>query len=91
MPAHRLLRVLLFGQDNSVLVLEAGSPKFNDRNIKMPIAILRCVRIQAKLNIIHIRLPVHMKRAFLERFEVGTTAVCSAVCFCGSDLRIHTI
>lgn len=29
-------------QDNSVLVLEAGSPKFNARDIKMPIAILRC-------------------------------------------------
>eukprot|EP00903_Cladosiphon_okamuranus_P007876 g7613.t1 len=28
-------------KDNSVLVLEAGSPKFNHRNIKMPIAILR--------------------------------------------------
>ncbi|CAN0187534.1 unnamed protein product, partial [Ectocarpus sp. 8 AP-2014] len=28
-------------KDNSVLVLEAGSEKFNDRNIKMPIAILR--------------------------------------------------
>lgn len=28
-------------QENSVLVLEAGSPKFNDRNIKMPIGILR--------------------------------------------------
>lgn len=28
-------------QENSVLVLEAGSPKFEDRNIKMPIGILR--------------------------------------------------
>ena len=43
LPAHRVSRMSPLGQDNSVLVLEAGSPKFNDRDIKMPIAILRYI------------------------------------------------
>ncbi len=37
-----------------MLVLEAGSPKFNDRNIKMPIAILRYPTVTC----INISLPV---------------------------------
>lgn len=82
-------------QDNSVLVLEAGSPKFNDRNIKMPIGILRypvSSFFSSEKNRKYAQLPVHLQyiawvfRCLMILFRFYTHSGILSYVFAGASL-----